>query len=373
MAAAASLVDRISSRGLAFKRLRPQNAPSEEADVAPIQTSVVCPLDGREKCDWRSWWTKAADRYAQHVAEAGTDVLAGGAVGSHSPKKRPRIEALPAVGLPEKQMRTPRQHDDEETVIVGEDAADAEQLQSASSDCACSICCNALSASEAFRLPCGHGWYCKRCIARYAEMRIGAGAARIDCPECLQPVAEHVLNRLLPPNLLVRLQAQSLEQAVASSHDMWSCPTPDCPMRVAVEAGAPKRFECPLCQKTACVRCGAQPFHKGLSCRSHQERSKRRSLEGLMEWMRETGSKQCPNCHSAVTKQNLQQQSSQRVECHKMMCRVCRTRFCFKCLKILTDTSTCQCTNELHGFVDPLNGRRVEHLKKGCGTAKQAK
>merc|ERR1719478_201941 len=65
----------------------------------------------------------------------------------------------------------------------------------------------------------------------------------------------------------------------------------------------------------------------------------------------------------AVTKLNLESQDTQYKECHKMMCRNCNTRFCFKCLKILTDTFTCGCSIDLHGFVDPRTGKRLEHLR----------
>jgi hypothetical protein len=46
------------------------------------------------------------------------------------------------------------------------------------------------------------------------------------------------------------------------------------------------------------------------------------------------------------------------------MCRNCSTRFCFKCLRILTDNVSCDCSIEEHGFVDPKTGRRVEHLAR---------
>ena len=36
------------------------------------------------------------------------------------------------------------------------------------------------------------------------------------------------------------------------------------------------------------------------------------------KWMEETGTKQCPQCRMAVTKQNLERQRTQYQECHKM-------------------------------------------------------
>jgi len=83
----------------------------------------------------------------------------------------------------------------------------------------------------------------------------------------------------------------------------------------------------------------------------------------LMKWIKDTGTKQCPQGKIAVSKQNLDNQATQYSECHKMLCRNCNTRFCFKCLAILTDTYTCGCTRVDHGFVDPNTGKRLEHLR----------
>merc|ERR1712039_766888 len=89
--------------------------------------------------------------------------------------------------------------------------------------------------------------------------------------------------------------------------------------------------------------------------------------EQFNKWLQETGTKQCPTCKMGVTKQNLDKQASQRAECHKMMCRNCSTKFCFKCLAILSDTYTCGCSIDAHGFLNPLTGKRNNHLRKGVG------
>merc|ERR1719401_2586540 len=87
--------------------------------------------------------------------------------------------------------------------------------------------------------------------------------------------------------------------------------------------------------------------------------------------MEETGSKQCPTCRMAVTKPNLKSQATQHAECHKMLCRNCNTKFCFKCLAVLTDSYTCGCTRDAHGFVDPKTGKRISHLRKAPASAKR--
>lgn len=235
----------------------------------------------------------------------------------------------------------------------------------------CGICCNDVPPWRAVRLSCGHGWYCAQCILRHAEARLAVGAASVTCPECNAALAERDLRKLLPPELIDRLLARSLEQAISSAADLWACPTPNCPMRVALGDGELPRLRCTLCKKDSCLRCGFQPYHKGLTCEEHAERMrekgrrKQRDEDSLMQWLKETGTKQCPTCRIAVSKQNLNNQQTQYSECHKMFCRNCNTKFCFKCLAVLTDTYSCGCTISAHGFINPHTGKRINHLRRG--------
>jgi len=126
---------------------------------------------------------------------------------------------------------------------------------------------------------------------------------------------------------------------------------------------------CPNCKMESCLRCGVQPYHKGLSCEAHAakrgsgKQGTKASDASLMRWMKRTGTKQCPQCKMGVSKEDIAAQGTQRKECHKMMCRGCMTKFCFKCLAILTDSYNCGCSIERHGFVNPLTLRRNEHMK----------
>eukprot|EP00930_Biecheleria_cincta_P021485 TRINITY_DN15916_c0_g1_i3.p1 TRINITY_DN15916_c0_g1~~TRINITY_DN15916_c0_g1_i3.p1 ORF type:complete len:834 (+),score=233.02 TRINITY_DN15916_c0_g1_i3:1086-3587(+) len=242
--------------------------------------------------------------------------------------------------------------------------------RSQTSEC-CSICCEDAPPGEAVRLSCNHGWYCLSCLKRHAEARLDNGSVEVPCPECNQALADRTLRRVLPSSVLEQLERRSLEQAVSAAGDLYACPTANCPFRVALEEGDVARLKCPECKKTCCLRCGAQPYHRGLSCEAYAEklRAKGKSTgeEELLKWMEETGSKQCPTCRAVVSKQNLEKQNSQYVECHKMQCRNCDTRFCFKCLAVLTATFSCGCTRAEHGFINPKTGRRMNHLKQKAG------
>jgi len=237
----------------------------------------------------------------------------------------------------------------------------------------CNICCCDTAPWHSVRLSCGHGFYCNQCMLRHAEARLANGATSITCPECSKQLAERDLRKLIPAELIDRLLARSLEQAVSATSDIRACPTPNCPMRVALEEGDNPRFKCTICKKDSCLKCGRQPFHRGLTCEEYAEKLKantkaakkeQKAEESFKQWMEETGTKQCPTCGMAVTKQNLDRQKTQYMECHKMSCRNCATKFCFKCLAVLTDKYTCGCTIDAHGFIDPLTGKIVKHLKK---------
>jgi len=156
---------------------------------------------------------------------------------------------------------------------------------------------------------------------------------------------------------------------VAAGHDIYACPTPDCQMRVAVEEGEVARLQCPMCKRNSCLRCGAQPFHRGVTCAQYAAKTKRpgsAAEAGFKRWMQKTGTKQCPGCRMAVTKEDLDKQETQRSECHKMLCRLCGTRFCFKCLKVLTSSFTCGCSIDMHGFIDPKTGKRMNHFRSNA-------
>jgi len=150
-------------------------------------------------------------------------------------------------------------------------------------------------------------------------------------------------------------------------------------MCFAIEDGDYWLRGCPQCKKECCLRCGVQPYHHGLSCQAHaaklgsRKHGTKASDASLMRWMRKTGTKQCPQCKMGVSKEDLAAQGTQRKECHKMMCRGCMTKFCFKCLSILTDNYNCGCSIERHGFCNPLTGRRNEHLKQKVVKARRSR
>lgn len=234
----------------------------------------------------------------------------------------------------------------------------------------CALCCMDVSCGDAVRLRCSHGWYCKKCMEMYASARLNEGAVDVACPDCREPMPDQDLKKVLPRNMISRFHERSISRAVASSANLYPCPTPNCGMCYEVDEGDDYHLRrCSKCAKGCCLHCGVQPYHHGRSCKKFaadlaREKKKSNSSEvSLWRWMRRTGTVQCPQCKAGVSKEDLASQQTQRKECHKMLCRGCNTKFCFKCLAILTDSYTCGCSIDAHRFVNPFTGKSVQHLR----------
>ena len=236
----------------------------------------------------------------------------------------------------------------------------------------CQLCFHEGPANGAVRFCCEHGPYCLHCLQQYATVQLGEGVIQLPCPECKSPLADHEIRDILPPDILDRFHSKSLEQAVLTTSGLFACPTPDCPMRVALEEADATSgcYSCPRCGLTSCLWCKAQPYHEGQTCEEYDATRQDSSDRELRRWMRETGTQQCPTCRMAITKDTLSEQGTQNLECHKMICRSCRTRFCFGCNRVLTDEAACGCTPADHGFVDPVTGAFLAPYarKKQLGT-----
>lgn len=242
------------------------------------------------------------------------------------------------------------------------------QLELSGEAVECAICVDLVGAREAVRLrPCGHGWFCVACFQQAVDVKVSDGATlgAIGCPECRRGLSESLLRALLTKDQMDKLHRQSLESAVGSCVGLRPCPTPDCPNRVVVEDGVEARLNCDMCGKEHCLLCSASPYHRGKTCSEHRAEARAPTdLALLQRWMAEVGAKQCPKCRAVVTKSSLEDQKTQNSECHKMICRTCRTKFCFGCLAVLTESYSCGCTPDSHGFIDPDTHGFVSHLSR---------
>eukprot|EP00913_Durusdinium_trenchii_P010795 g10126.t1 len=225
---------------------------------------------------------------------------------------------------------------------------------------ACCICCEEMPRDAAATLGCS-------LFARACDRAPVTGGRSAERSVQIGVAMDQNAGGLLPKPTIFRLHASNIHRkAMASGAKPRPCPTADCGMQKIFEDARSARDTCPLCEKESCWWCGAQPFHENMTCEQWRDVRRR-----FLKWMKETGTKQCPTCGMATSKENLEMQSDQVEECHKMLCRSCGTKFCFACLAILTDSYTCGCTQNAHNFVDPHTGKLVKHLKKPKAKAKR--
>ena len=244
-------------------------------------------------------------------------------------------------------------------------------------DKGCAICCAEAPIDTAVTLGCGHGWFCISCVLRFAETRLENQSGEVPClfsPQCTARISERDLIRTLPRSIIFRLHACNIKRAAeVAGSVVRPCPTPNCVMTKIFKAHSVAQEMCSLCDKESCWWCGAQPYHKNMTCEQFGRKRKEKDIDAsFFRWMEKTGTKQCPKCGMATTKENLEIQKDQVEECHKMLCRMCGTRFCFGCSAILTDSFTCGCTQNAHGFVDPFTGDLLKHLMPAKAIAKAA-
>eukprot|EP00929_Paragymnodinium_shiwhaense_P070833 TRINITY_DN35965_c1_g2_i1.p1 TRINITY_DN35965_c1_g2~~TRINITY_DN35965_c1_g2_i1.p1 ORF type:complete len:1112 (-),score=204.83 TRINITY_DN35965_c1_g2_i1:236-3571(-) len=167
----------------------------------------------------------------------------------------------------------------------------------------CSICGDAAAASAAGPAPldcCGSA-VCAACASHWAETCVmEQGTAKVACPACSKTLESRVVVALLSSRAVRVLQR--LQDAEAS----------------------------PI----------------------HAEPPSEDSLGINAAQLAKLGFKRCPSCGTGTQKE---------IEtCHKMICRICRAKFCFRCLARL-EYFNCGCTGPEHRFVDPVDGRTVAH------------
>ena len=141
---------------------------------------------------------------------------------------------------------------------------------------------------------------CLQCVTCHGQARWEMGFCDVSCPTCSNPVPEEKLMPVLPDELFQKLRTKRAERAAAISQ--------------------------------------GQAMAEDLLAQAESE-------SGLSSWMLETGAQQCPQCRAVLTKKTLSDQATQKKECHKMLCRLCGCKFCFKCLAVLTPSFNCGCSH----------------------------
>ena len=64
-----------------------------------------------------------------------------------------------------------------------------------------------------------------------------------------------------------------IELLQQAGDDLGACPSAGCPFMFAWEPDN-RRLECPLCEKTFCLVCRTEPWHRGQRCEQFQVSSR---------------------------------------------------------------------------------------------------
>jgi len=207
---------------------------------------------------------------------------------------------------------------------------------------------------------CGHG-FCLECLGGHVRARVGQRHLSSDlfvCPavDCTTPLTVQdvraVTIELGPEHADVWNQYSDaaddtvIERLVVEG-TARRCPAPTCGYVFTWDTSCARNFQCPKCSATFCLQCTAAegavgPAHPGESCEGYVDRlaADGEAAARLVQWRRENaaaddrfrallreefaagGSKPCPHCGMAITKNG---------GCAHHDCLTCRTKFCWNC------------------------------------------
>ncbi|OWM75009.1 hypothetical protein CDL15_Pgr021360 [Punica granatum] len=165
----------------------------------------------------------------------------------------------------------------------------------------CSICFEFRPLSEKTlhrcNLPykCRDKTFCRPCMAKFIEVSIRQGRAKISCPgslECTEPLDPQMCRELVSEELYSRWCDLSSEGSLLG-FDKCYCPNPDCKELIINECGRtrrPRRITCPSCKQQCCFRC-ALPW---------DERKKQHKCDGAISFVERKGWTRCPGCKNYV-------------------------------------------------------------------------
>lgn len=194
----------------------------------------------------------------------------------------------------------------------------------------CRICEISDIDHSAYSLKCGHK-FCTDCWKEYifCKMEDLFTCILTTCPQkgCNIIVPESVFFKFLnnDKKLYEEYQKALLKNFTDFNSDVKWCPTADCGICVRVLGHSMKEIECE-CRQTFCFGCGNEG-HRPCDCVLVEKWNKKNQSESEnVKWLI-ANTKQCPNCHKYIEKNQ---------GCNHMTCRKeaggCAHEFCWVCL-----------------------------------------
>ncbi len=165
---------------------------------------------------------------------------------------------------------------------------------------------------------------CSSCFIKYMESKIHNGNAdNITCVFCNYEISPAIIKKNAPNSQWYdRYLELTLQQALRRDPNIRFCPNIKCTnvyIMENTEAINPNRLlinvKCKECEITHCFYCAQ--IHPGMTC---EQKKKDLNNNGLESWFTDT--QVCPGCGARISKIS---------GCDHIICRQCKTGFCFRC------------------------------------------
>jgi TRIAD3 protein (E3 ubiquitin-protein ligase RNF216) len=205
----------------------------------------------------------------------------------------------------------------------------------------CGCCFEDTSINDLLQCNQGH-IFCKHCVARLIEVKIGEGASliRIPCmksddPVCTADIPPSELRIGLSPELFekyqLRLDRESIEKVLLDdSSALEQCPFCDYVAEMLFSKEENRIFICenPSCKKESCRLC-REPAHIPLRCDEVEKESDKNVRVQSEEKVTAAVIRECPVCKGKGVTSRFVKESG----CNKMTCPKCASLICYQCEK----------------------------------------
>jgi len=190
----------------------------------------------------------------------------------------------------------------------------------------CHICFENVSIEEVFILNCEHS-FCLDCLNGYLTHGIKEGKTFFSCfhptegeDVCGENISEYVIKNIVP--------SEVFEKYLRFQQIMNNPCTRECPFCKTQQVGSIEalNMSCQNCKHEFCFL--HSNSHTGMTCAEFEK--KMHDEFTLTEAKLNEMSKPCPKCGCRISKNG---------GCNHMTCNVCKTDFCWLCMKIIPDVT----------------------------------
>ena len=158
---------------------------------------------------------------------------------------------------------------------------------------------------------CAHS-FCQECVTHYVRGKVADGEVlpeQLQCPhvdptECKRALAPSEVLRCLGSKAeRERYERLTLQRCVDMGDDMSCCPTPGCAFSFAWDKDN-RKLNCPVCNKSFCLVCRAEPWHAGVRCEQYQAEhgDVEQADKAFASFAAKQKLRQCPKCRFWVEK-----------------------------------------------------------------------